>query len=156
MITVDKAANILDNTGDTSRKATSYERQYCNSSVTNIRVNIGSTFSFKSHETPGTAPGEIPKFPMAPQVCLTYYSNFLTEYERKEILDYPLIYFIGAPSAQKIHGSNHLDYNFGYDDDKGDYKVVNNDHIGYRYEVLSFLGKGSFGTALKCRDHKTG
>jgi len=33
---------------------------------------------------------------------------------------------------------------------------VNNDHIGYRYEVISFLGKGSFGTALKCRDHKTG
>jgi dual specificity tyrosine-phosphorylation-regulated kinase 2/3/4 len=33
---------------------------------------------------------------------------------------------------------------------------VNNDHIGYRYEVKSFLGKGSFGTAVKCLDHKTG
>ena len=41
----------------------------------------------------------MPKFPMAPQVCLTYYSNFLTEFERNEILDYPMIYFIGAPSA---------------------------------------------------------
>ena len=28
------------------------------------------------------------------------------------------------------------------------------DHIGYRYEVLQFLGKGSFGIALKCFDHK--
>ncbi len=28
------------------------------------------------------------------------------------------------------------------------------DHIGYRYEVLDFLGKGSFGIALKCFDHK--
>ncbi len=33
---------------------------------------------------------------------------------------------------------------------------MDNDHIGYRYEVLKFLGKGSFGTALKCIDHKTG
>jgi|TARA_B110000305_G_C19323692_1_gene580225 dual specificity tyrosine-phosphorylation-regulated kinase 2/3/4 len=28
------------------------------------------------------------------------------------------------------------------------------DHIGYRYEITEFLGKGSFGTALKCIDHK--
>jgi len=34
--------------------------------------------------------------------------------------------------------------------------VVYEDHIGFRYEVKEFLGKGSFGTALKCRDHKTG
>lgn len=48
------------------------------------------------------------------------------------------------------------DYNFGYDDEKGDYLIVTGDHIGYRYEILSFLGKGSFGTALRCHDHKTG
>jgi dual specificity tyrosine-phosphorylation-regulated kinase 2/3/4 len=28
------------------------------------------------------------------------------------------------------------------------------DHIGYRYEIVEFLGKGSFGTALGCIDHK--
>lgn len=28
------------------------------------------------------------------------------------------------------------------------------DHIGYRYELLKFLGKGSFGIAVKCFDHK--
>jgi dual specificity tyrosine-phosphorylation-regulated kinase 2/3/4 len=28
------------------------------------------------------------------------------------------------------------------------------DHIGYRYEIKEFLGKGSFGTALRCYDHK--
>jgi dual specificity tyrosine-phosphorylation-regulated kinase 2/3/4 len=30
------------------------------------------------------------------------------------------------------------------------------DHIGFRFEIKSFLGKGSFGTALRCFDHMTG
>ena len=32
--------------------------------------------------------------------------------------------------------------------------MVMGDHIGYRYEIREFLGKGSFGTALACFDHK--
>jgi dual specificity tyrosine-phosphorylation-regulated kinase 2/3/4 len=32
--------------------------------------------------------------------------------------------------------------------------VVIGDHVGYRYEIVEFLGKGSFGTALGCIDHK--
>lgn len=43
----------------------------------------------------------------------------------------------------------------GYDDDRGDYQVVIKDHLCYRYEVIDFLGKGSFGQALKCLDYKT-
>ena len=93
---------------------------------------------------------------MTPQQALVYFSNQLTDYEKKEILDYPEIYFIGAPTAQKVQGSTQLEHNYGFDDEKGDYKIINNDHIGYRYEIKSFLGKGSFGTALKCFDHKTG
>ena len=45
-------------------------------------------------------------------------------------------------------------HNHGYDDDKGDYKIINGDHIGYRYEIIEFLGKGSFGTCVRCFDHK--
>jgi dual specificity tyrosine-phosphorylation-regulated kinase 2/3/4 len=33
--------------------------------------------------------------------------------------------------------------------------VVVKDHLGYRYEVLEFLGQGSFGQAISCLDHKT-
>lgn len=44
----------------------------------------------------------------------------------------------------------------GFDDERGDYLIVNHDHISYRYEVLDMLGKGSFGQVAKCYDHKTG
>jgi len=33
--------------------------------------------------------------------------------------------------------------------------VVLGDQIAFRFQVLDFLGKGSFGQALKCFDHKT-
>lgn len=31
-------------------------------------------------------------------------------------------------------------HNNGYDDGEGDYQVVLRDHLGYRYEVIEFLG----------------
>ncbi|KAI8975380.1 kinase-like domain-containing protein [Mycotypha africana] len=47
-----------------------------------------------------------------------------------------------------------LSTNFGYDDDRGDYKIILQDHIAYRYEVVEVLGRGSFGQVVKCFDHK--
>jgi dual specificity tyrosine-phosphorylation-regulated kinase 2/3/4 len=46
--------------------------------------------------------------------------------------------------------------NFGYDDERGDYNIVEGDHLAYRYEVVDLLGKGSFGQVVRCVDHKTG
>lgn len=87
---------------------------------------------------------------------MKWYGNMLTDYEKKEILDYPMVYFLGKNRDKKINASEKQEHNFGYDDDKGDYKVIYDDHIGFRYEMKEFLGKGSFGTALKCIDHKSG
>jgi dual specificity tyrosine-phosphorylation-regulated kinase 2/3/4 len=84
-------------------------------------------------------------------------SGKMTDYEKTEVLDYEMIYFLGTISGDlKIQGKPGKNHNYGYDDDQGDYTVVLGDHLAFRFEVLDFLGKGSFGQALKCKDHKTG
>lgn len=78
-------------------------------------------------------------------------------FERGEIVDYKDVYFCGTQDAQKHVGDLSADVaNFGYDDDRGDYNIVNGDHLAYRYEIVDILGKGSFGQVVRCIDHKTG
>ena len=91
------------------------------------------------------------QWPLTPAQAFKLYMNDLSDYEHGEILEYPEIYCTGAPDKKirKNIGNNH-----GYDDERGDYRVVVNDHIGYRYEVLGTVGKGSFGQVMKCYDMK--
>ncbi|EGN96122.1 hypothetical protein SERLA73DRAFT_141318, partial [Serpula lacrymans var. lacrymans S7.3] len=95
----------------------------------------------------GSTPEEILKSPQA---------QFLSQYEREEMLNYPQVYCIGARSQKKQATTDNTTNNHGYDDERGDYLVVNHDHLAYRYEVIDTLGKGSFGQVLNCRDHHTG
>lgn len=81
----------------------------------------------------------------------------LNIFERGEIVDYRDIYFCGKHDARKHVGDLSSDTaNFGYDDERGDYNIVNGDHLLYRYEIIDILGKGSFGQVVRCIDHKTG
>jgi dual specificity tyrosine-phosphorylation-regulated kinase 2/3/4 len=57
---------------------------------------------------------------MRPGKALKLFLNQLTDYEKGEMLDFSEIYFLGL-EAKKIHGNPKNDYNYGYDDDKGDY-----------------------------------
>ena len=41
-----------------------------------------------------------------------------------------------------------------FNDEEGDYKLIIGGHLNYRYEIIELLGKGSFGEAIKCYDHK--
>lgn len=84
------------------------------------------------------------KFPITPAKALKFFMNELTDYEKGEILDYKNVYFLGI-KADKIKGSPAHHYNCGFDDERGDYNVILKDHIAYRFEVIEFLGKGSFG-----------
>ncbi|KAI0303440.1 hypothetical protein B0F90DRAFT_1935362 [Multifurca ochricompacta] len=98
-----------------------------------------------------------PAPPQSPSTVLkSGQRQHLSEYERQEILDYPSVYYIGAGSEKKLAHPDRPTNNYGYDDDRGDYLVVDRDHLGYRYEVMDSLGKGSFGQVLSCRDHATG
>ncbi|KAJ3517787.1 hypothetical protein NLJ89_g279 [Agrocybe chaxingu] len=83
-------------------------------------------------------------------------AHVLSEFERKEILDYPSVYCVGANSKKKLAVLDNPTNNYGYDDERGDYLVVNHDHLAYRYEVIDSLGKGSFGQVLHCRDYGSG
>ncbi|KAI6043104.1 hypothetical protein EDC04DRAFT_3138697 [Pisolithus marmoratus] len=96
---------------------------------------------------PGMPPQELLQGPQA---------QHLSPYERDEILNHSLVYFVGAGSQKKPADPDFPTNNFGYDDDRGDYLVVHGDHLAYRYEVVDTLGKGSFGQVLNCRDHQTG
>lgn len=80
----------------------------------------------------------------------------LSDYERKEILDYPDIFFVSDKNHKKMVSKDVTANNFGYDDERGDYQIINRDHLAYRYEIMDTLGKGSFGQVLHCRDHCTG
>lgn len=52
------------------------------------------------------------------------------------------MYYIGIGAKKSEYTS---EFNDGYDDTNGEYLYINRDHIGYRYEILEPLGKGSFG-----------
>lgn len=83
------------------------------------------------------------------------YGPHLTAYEVREMAEYETYYYCGQ-NAAKFAPSLDPSNNFGFDDERGDYKAVSRDHLAYRYEVMDLLGRGSFGQVLRCKDHKTG
>lgn len=90
---------------------------------------------------------------VSPAEC---YTACLTEYEKDEIKAYTSVCYAGQNCERKIPAPVEGGYNYGYDDERGDYLIRLHDHVGYRYEVLDTLGSGSFGQVVKVIDHLKG
>ena len=90
---------------------------------------------------------EKPWLPLPYFQALQYYGDQLTEFEKEEIKDYRDVYFLGIDINFKLKPEKmkRESVNFGFDDSEGDYRVVMKDHIGYWYQVIDHLGRGSFG-----------
>lgn len=75
----------------------------------------------------------------------------LSRSERVEMQGYDTIYFVPA----KRHFPRGI-RNGGHDDDNSRYLTAVGDHVAFRYEIQSKLGKGAFGDVYQALDHKTG
>lgn len=84
--------------------------------------------------------------PLSSAELLVYRKEELTGYEVKEVGAYQMVYYVGNPATKRPTPE--------FDNEKGDYQARVGEHLGYRYEVISLLGKGSFGIVTKCFDHK--
>ena len=55
----------------------------------------------------------------------------------------------------RIKNANpNIDGKFNFNDREGYYSFKKGYHLNYRYEIIGLLGKGTFGEAVQCYDHK--
>ncbi|OMJ95068.1 hypothetical protein SteCoe_1606 [Stentor coeruleus] len=76
----------------------------------------------------------------------------LTDYEKDEIKFYTEVAYVGK-KHNKIE-PNPMGKNLNFDNEDGNYRIIKGDHLAYRFEVMAFIGKGTFGVVCECFDHK--
>ncbi|OHT05138.1 Dual specificity tyrosine-phosphorylation-regulated kinase 4 [Tritrichomonas foetus] len=92
----------------------------------------------------------LPGAPLTASEVLQVFGDRLVPLEVGEILKYREVWYIGDVEAKPFRAN----YNSDYDDRKKQYRALPNDHIHYRYQIISHAGGGSFSTVYRCIDHK--
>ena len=93
-------------------------------------------------------------FPLSGVEALERFRQDLTPYEQKEICNYSHVYFVGRREYKIDASIDCKSNNYGYDDNEGRYNLMKSDHIGFRFEILSGLGNGTYSDVIKAFDHK--
>jgi serine/threonine protein kinase len=92
----------------------------------------------------------LPGSPLRPGEVVQAFGGDLVPLELGEILGYREIWYIGSIENKPRTAKQDSDYN----DRKKQYTAHPNDHIAYRYQILSHAGSGAFSTVFRCFDHK--
>ena len=90
---------------------------------------------------------------------LMSFNDVLNEFERKEISNLAagsVIYYAGDIPEREFLPNKMEPPMRELDDEEGYYKLIINDHILHKYQILKILGKGSFAQVVSCLDHQTG
>lgn len=87
----------------------------------------------------------LPGAPLPPEKVLSKFNYLLTSTEALEIKTYPDIYYIRQNQPQKSKLISLRQDFFEFQD---------GDHIRFRYQQMSEIGRGAFGSVIKCYDHK--
>ena len=94
-------------------------------------------------------------FALRPHDAIDAYGNILSPDERKEILRFPEVYFIGTEKSKnhlsinkllcltgKSKSTHHISPEAGA---STLFRVIEGDHLAFRYQVISEIGRGAFG-----------
>jgi dual specificity tyrosine-phosphorylation-regulated kinase 2/3/4 len=119
-----------------------------------IRPRFGNAASKKGLSTlPYERRFSVMDVPLPAAEALMKYRKYVSDWEAREVAGFAQVYFLGL-RAEKVKPDAKKP-NCGFDDEHSNYLTPLNDHLAYRFEILSFLGKGAYGKVIRCYDHLT-
>ena len=107
-------------------------------------ISVDKLVSTFKHSTKGNR--KVLTSPISGYNAKVLFPELLSQRDIADIEQYNEIYYL-----KKVRGPEIIQ-------EENDFEYFNfqqNGHIAFRYEELEFLGRGSFGTVIKCKDHKT-